>query len=99
MRASALGTRRWIKIRKAVLVRDGYRCQYCGAHADSVDHVVPRAEGGGDEPSNLRACCRKCNSRKGNGFLSGQETVDAPRRPISPQLPLLSGDYTRKHGR
>ena len=32
--------------RRAVMARDGHRCQYCGAHADSIDHVVPRSRGG-----------------------------------------------------
>ena len=28
--------------RRGVFARDDYRCQYCGAHADSIDHVTPR---------------------------------------------------------
>src|SRR3546814_17665521 len=32
--------------RRAVFARDGGRCQHCGASADSIDHVVPRANGG-----------------------------------------------------
>ena len=32
--------------RRAVLFRDGRRCQYCGRDADSIDHVVPRSRGG-----------------------------------------------------
>lgn len=32
--------------RRAVFVRDGGRCQYCGAPAEDVDHVVPRSRGG-----------------------------------------------------
>ena len=27
--------------RRAVFARDGGRCQYCGAAAESIDHVVP----------------------------------------------------------
>ena len=44
--------------------RDDYRCQYCGNHADSIDHVVPRSRGGRDVWDNLAAACRPCNSRK-----------------------------------
>ena len=52
--------------RRAVLVRDEYRCQYCGDSADSIDHVVPRSRGGSDEWTNLAAACRTCNSSKRN---------------------------------
>ena len=50
--------------RRAVFSRDDYRCQYCGNHADSIDHVVPRSRGGRDVWDNLAAACRPCNSRK-----------------------------------
>jgi len=51
--------------RFAVLVRDKYRCSYCGAHATEIDHVVPRSSGGTNETTNLVAACRLCNARKG----------------------------------
>lgn len=50
--------------RRAVLIRDEYRCQYCGSRADSIDHVVPRSRGGGDVWDNLAAACQPCNSAK-----------------------------------
>ncbi|MFJ2575978.1 HNH endonuclease [Kitasatospora aureofaciens] len=31
----------------------------------TVDHMVPKRLGGGDEPENLGVLCRSCNSRKG----------------------------------
>ena len=52
--------------RRAVFDRDNYRCQYCGRHADSIDHVVPRSRGGRDVWDNLAAACRPCNSAKRN---------------------------------
>ncbi len=45
--------------------RDALTCTYCGGQADTVDHVRPRAFGGGDDPGNLVDSCRSCNSRKG----------------------------------
>lgn len=52
--------------RRAIFERDGWKCAYCGSGENlSLDHVVPRARGGGDEPSNLRTACRSCNSSKG----------------------------------
>ena len=60
-----LGTQRWKDQRLRVLKRDGYICAYCSGEATQVDHVIPRANGGGHELDNLVACCAPCNSRKG----------------------------------
>jgi len=32
-----------------------------------IDHVIPRAHGGSEHPSNLQACHMVCNQRKGTG--------------------------------
>jgi 5-methylcytosine-specific restriction endonuclease McrA len=45
--------------RRAVFARDEYRCQYCGARADSIDHVLPRSRGGSHVWENLAAACRE----------------------------------------
>lgn len=50
--------------RRAVFARDGHRCAYCGSHADSIDHVVPRSRGGKNVWENVIAACRPCNLRK-----------------------------------
>ena len=50
----------WRKKRKRILIRDNHTCQYCGAPANTVDHKLPRRMGGGDEDSNLVACCSSC---------------------------------------
>ncbi len=60
-----LGTQRWKDQRLRVLKRDSYICAYCSGEATQVDHVIPRANGGGHELDNLVACCAPCNSRKG----------------------------------
>ncbi|HIE21841.1 MAG TPA: HNH endonuclease [Acidimicrobiia bacterium] len=52
--------------RRAVFGRDGHRCQYCGAPAESLDHITPRSRGGDHSWENVVACCRACNMRKGN---------------------------------
>jgi len=52
--------------RRAVFVRDGFSCQYCGEQAENVDHVNPRSRGGTHTWENVVACCRKCNTRKEN---------------------------------
>jgi hypothetical protein len=56
--------------RRVVRERAGHRCEYC--HADerwqfvrfTIDHVVPRSEGGSDDAENLALACRNCNERR-----------------------------------
>lgn len=50
--------------RRAVFVRDGGRCVYCGRVATSIDHVVPRSRGGRHEWRNVVSACRRCNHVK-----------------------------------
>jgi 5-methylcytosine-specific restriction endonuclease McrA len=50
--------------RRTVFARDGHRCQYCGAAAENIDHVVPRSRGGKHAWDNVVAACRRCNMRK-----------------------------------
>ncbi len=50
--------------RRSVFARDAHRCQYCGAQAENIDHVVPRSRGGTHTWENVVAACRRCNARK-----------------------------------
>jgi 5-methylcytosine-specific restriction endonuclease McrA len=52
--------------RQGVLVRDGRGCGYCGGHATTVDHVLPRSRGGRNTWTNTIAACEGCNQRKGD---------------------------------
>lgn len=56
--------------RRAVFARDGGRCQYCGAPAENLDHVVPRSKGGTHTWENVVAACRPCNARKQDYHLA-----------------------------
>ena len=57
------------KRRFDVFKRDSFTCQYCGSHPPKailhVDHIVPVAEGGGNETDNLVTSCDVCNLGKG----------------------------------
>lgn len=55
--------------RAGVLKRDGRRCAYCQARAETVDHVVPRSRGGAHSWENCVACCARCNARKADRLL------------------------------
>lgn len=52
---------------RAILRRDDFTCQYegCSSKATTVDHVVPRCQGGKSTWANLVGCCRACNEKKG----------------------------------
>lgn len=57
------------KLRFEVLKRDDFKCRYCGrAQADGVvihvDHVIPVAAGGRNDPENLVTSCADCNLGK-----------------------------------
>ena len=51
-----------------VFKRDGFVCQYCGAHPPDalleVDHILPVAEGGTNAEENLVTACFTCNRGK-----------------------------------
>jgi len=55
----------WRRIRLSVLTRHSWTCHYCGGPADTVDHVIPKSQGGSDDAGNLVAACTSCNSAKG----------------------------------
>lgn len=56
--------------RTSIFFRDHSDCQYCGAAATTLDHVVPRSRGGTTTWTNVVACCMPCNQKKGNKLLS-----------------------------
>jgi 5-methylcytosine-specific restriction endonuclease McrA len=78
--------------RRAVLARDGHRCVYCSVRADTIDHVVPRSRGGGNEWTNVVAACARCNHRKGSKLLAemGWTLSHAPMQP-SPTVAVVLG--------
>lgn len=62
-------------LRFSVLERCGFRCVYCGASAKDgatleVDHVIPVAKGGDNDPANLEAACFACNRGKRDRLLA-----------------------------
>jgi len=70
--------------RRAVFARDGGRCQYCGATAENIDHVIPRSRGGEHVWENVVAACRPCNTRKEDRYLQEVGLV-LRRRPTAPK--------------
>jgi hypothetical protein len=62
------------KTRFEVFKRDGFRCQYCGAHPPGVllhvDHIKAVAAGGVNDMDNYVTACEPCNLGKGARDLS-----------------------------
>ncbi len=86
--------------RDNVYQRDGYRCQYCGVTFEAgeltLDHVVPRCQGGKTSWGNVVAACVPCNRRKGRDLPdeAGMPLLTAPRRPrwLPPRITTISGN-------
>jgi 5-methylcytosine-specific restriction endonuclease McrA len=70
--------------RRAVFARDDWTCQYCGKHAENVDHVIPRSRGGAHAWENVVASCRRCNARKEN-HLHAEVGLRLRRQPFAPK--------------
>ncbi|MBT0568294.1 HNH endonuclease [Williamsia sp. CHRR-6] len=56
--------------RAALMHRDQFRCGYCGAKANTIDHVIPRSRGGAHNWENCVASCAACNHKKADRLLS-----------------------------
>lgn len=95
--------RRNIKLnRRNIYARDDSRCQYCGrpfpTRELTLDHVMPRVQGGGDTWENLVCACVRCNARKG-GRTPRQAGMRLVREPVKPKrnpaitVRLGSGKY------
>ncbi|RYF10056.1 MAG: HNH endonuclease [Oxalobacteraceae bacterium] len=70
-------SRDYVKIRRfigfspeMVHLRDGYKCGYCGGKFRSqdltMDHVIPKSQGGKLTFDNIVSACGPCNGRRGN---------------------------------
>jgi 5-methylcytosine-specific restriction endonuclease McrA len=74
--------------RRNIFARDGNRCQYCGKRFVtselSLDHVVPRSQGGQSSWANVVCACVKCNVRKG-GRTPKQARIKLIREPTKPK--------------
>ncbi|HYT29743.1 MAG TPA: HNH endonuclease [Actinomycetota bacterium] len=70
--------------RRAVFARDAWTCQYCGATAENMDHVIPKSLGGTHTWDNVVAACRRCNSKKEN-HLAHAVGLRLHRKPFAPK--------------
>src|SRR5262245_12435390 len=80
--------------RRNIFARDNNQCQYCGKRYPtselSLDHVVPRSQGGQSTWENIVCACIDCNVRKG-GRTPKQAHLSLIRKPEKPKRsPLLN---------
>jgi len=80
--------------RRNIFLRDENRCQYCGhkfsMHHLSLDHVMPRSQGGLTNWENIVCACLTCNVRKG-GRTPSQAGMKLFKKPVKPKRsPMLS---------
>lgn len=67
-----------IKLFETIFARDGGHCVYCGVATHrlakglsrspalaTLDHVLPRSQGGPLTPANLVLACQACNNQRG----------------------------------
>jgi 5-methylcytosine-specific restriction endonuclease McrA len=55
--------------RAYVVARDKHTCQYCGkpklyGRNLTIDHLIPRCNGGSNHVDNLIVACKQCNTKK-----------------------------------
>jgi 5-methylcytosine-specific restriction endonuclease McrA len=74
--------------RRGILARDRETCQYCGVQPGrvnlTVDHVLPRSQGGATIWDNVVTACRECNRKKG-GRTPEQANMLLKTKPRQPQ--------------
>jgi 5-methylcytosine-specific restriction endonuclease McrA len=86
--------------RRNIFARDNNQCQYCGRKHPtselSLDHVIPRSQGGYNTWDNIVCACVSCNVRKG-GRTPKQAGMTLIRRPEKPKRsPLLNLKLTHR---
>ncbi len=78
--------------RSAIMLRDAHTCQYCGMMPGrqelTVDHVIPRSQGGEHSWQNLVTACKPCNQRKGS-FTPDEAHMRLIRHPFQPSYVAL----------
>lgn len=74
--------------RRNIAVRDKSLCQYCGVHLRTeeytLDHVIPRSQGGTTTWMNTVLACTECNSYK-DGRTPAQAGMRLLHKPIEPK--------------
>ncbi len=72
-----------------VFVRDNFICQYCGIQITkkrcTIDHIIPKAQGGKNKWDNTVCSCFKCNNTKGDRTPS-EANMTLKKIPVTPTI-------------
>ena len=85
----------------ALWYRDGGKCQYTGKKLSrdntTIDHIIPKSRGGGDNWENLASTSKELNSWKGNRLNSeiGLKLIKEPKAPKPMPLSSLIREIKR----
>jgi 5-methylcytosine-specific restriction endonuclease McrA len=80
--------------RANIFRRDGHKCAYCGSRQNlTIDHVVPRSQGGKDTWDNLVTACQVCNTKKGDRTPE-QAEMPLYRDPFRPSFIMFLHNYS-----
>jgi 5-methylcytosine-specific restriction endonuclease McrA len=73
--------------KRNVMVRDRFRCGYCGARCGilSIDHIIPKSRGGKTTFENCVTACKACNLKKGSR-TPGEARMFLKSRPYQPTI-------------
>lgn len=85
--------------RRNLFKRDRHTCQYCGKQPPpdelTIDHIVPRSQGGLSSWTNCVLACISCNHRKADRSLA-QARMRLTKAPEQPRWnPMFCRDATR----
>ncbi|MFM7240245.1 MAG: HNH endonuclease [Cyanobium sp.] len=75
--------RRW---RQSLHQLTNYCCIYCGQRSESIDHVLPKSQGGPSVTENCVPACLACNGHKSDCdafFWYRQQSFYDPRRAMA----------------
>ena len=85
--------------RRTIYRRDGNVCQYCGKKKPgnelSLDHVIPRCQGGLTTWENIVVACTDCNAKKA-GRTPREANMRLLSKPKKPKYNFFPGDVRIK---
>lgn len=85
--------------RRTIYRRDGNKCQYCGKNKPgnelSLDHVIPRCQGGLTSWENIVVACTDCNAKKA-GRTPKEANMKLLTVPKKPKYNFFPGDIRVK---
>ena len=93
----------WAEITRVGEERAGDRCEYCRMHQAlqgatfHVEHIVPTARGGTDDPANLAWSCPRCNLTKSSRISAHDPETGATVPLFNPRTDSWS-DHLRWRG-